>query len=509
MRSPSFISRQTSAIVLLSALGFASAIGAGCSQESREFGQDAGGASASVSAAGTGGAGGMTASASSSSSGSASSGAGGNQATPGDLLTAGLVGGTTLLFDIAADKFGDTILAGRYSGKLDFGGMNVLTEAGGNDIFLARFGPTGKPLHARSYGDSGLASVVHAAISPGTVLSGGDVYLAGEIPDVSKVEIGADILKGPGTWVASVNAQGAGSWGYLIPQDMSFPTPYALAPTDQGGSLLVGFFQASLVLASTTLTSAGDTDMFIVKNDSMGKHVWAKRYGGVGHDNATSVAVDASGSIYIGGYFQGSVTFGMNGINSAGGSDVVVAKLGPLGIPKWAARIGGTGEEFAYQTLDVTPAGEVVMGGSASEDITIETTLLKAAGSRDLYIAKFTTDGGLVWANRYGDAGYQDVSSLAVDPDGNTVVIGPFDGQLDFGLGTLTGAPGNSFYLAKLGPSGKPIFARAFTGQCDGLNVAIDHNGAILAAGSCSGLDLGTGQLLLPNGGLFLARFAP
>jgi hypothetical protein len=58
-----------------------------------------------------------------------------------------------------------------------------------------------------------------------------------------------------------------------------------------------------------TLTSAGDSDMFVQKLDAAGNLIWARAMGGTDSDYAASVAVDAQGNVYTTGSFRATADF--------------------------------------------------------------------------------------------------------------------------------------------------------------------------------------------------------
>ena len=69
-------------------------------------------------------------------------------------------------------------------------------------------------------------------------------------------------------------------------------------------------------------TSAGDTDLFVVKYNSSGTKQWTKQLGTSSGDYARGVATDSSGNVYVTGYTGG----GLDGNTSAGSSDLFVVK---------------------------------------------------------------------------------------------------------------------------------------------------------------------------------------
>ncbi|MEE1577942.1 MAG: SBBP repeat-containing protein, partial [Deltaproteobacteria bacterium] len=69
-------------------------------------------------------------------------------------------------------------------------------------------------------------------------------------------------------------------------------------------------------------TNAGSEDLFVVKYDSSGTKQWTKQLGTSSHDQANGVATDSSGNVYVTGYTSG----GLDGNTSAGNSDLFVVK---------------------------------------------------------------------------------------------------------------------------------------------------------------------------------------
>jgi len=83
-------------------------------------------------------------------------------------------------------------------------------------------------------------------------------------------------------------------------------------------------------------TSAGNTDLFVVKYNSSGTKQWTKQLGTSGNDNASGVATDSSGNVYVAGYTDG----GLDGNTSAGGVALIVVKYNSSGTKQWTQQLG-------------------------------------------------------------------------------------------------------------------------------------------------------------------------
>jgi hypothetical protein len=77
--------------------------------------------------------------------------------------------------------------------------------------------------------------------------------------------------------------------------------------------------------------------MYVVKYDASGNVLWAKSStgGGTSSDLANSVAVDGSGNSYIAGYYSSpTIQFGSTTLTNAGNDDMYIAKLGAPPVSK-------------------------------------------------------------------------------------------------------------------------------------------------------------------------------
>ncbi|MBI4704729.1 MAG: SBBP repeat-containing protein, partial [Deltaproteobacteria bacterium] len=77
------------------------------------------------------------------------------------------------------------------------------------------------------------------------------------------------------------------------------------------------------------LVSAGSNDIYVLKLNPSGQHLSSKRFGSSGQDYGQAVALDANGNALVTGYFSGTVDFGGAPLTSAGSTDIFVLKLAP------------------------------------------------------------------------------------------------------------------------------------------------------------------------------------
>jgi hypothetical protein len=143
--------------------------------------------------------------------------------------------------------------------------------------------------------------------------------------------------------------------------------------------------------------------------------------------------------------------------------------------------------------IAVDKDGSNLLVGTFAGTAQIAGATLQSAGGTDIFVVKTKPDGAVAWAQRFGgrldDAG----TSVAVDPDGNIVIGGTFQGELVFGTERL--APQfrspelRAIFVAKLDPSGKPLWARqiAVSDSPAQVSVAIRPDKSIIAGAGLHG----------------------
>ena len=395
-----------------------------------------------------------------------------------DLAWAKRAGGTG--FDegrgIAVDGSGNSYVTGNFVGSATFGpgesNETTLTSAGGEDIFVAKYGASSDLVWAKRAGDTSFDGGQGIAVD-----GSGNSYVTGNFEDAATFgpgESNETTLTSAGfgdIFVAKYDASGDLVWAKRA-GGTSDDQGIGIALDGSGNSYATGLFQGSATFGpgetnETTLT--GVFDIFVAKYDVSGDLVWARR---AGANFGVGIAVDGSGHSYVTGFFVGSATFGAGETNETtltgtGSFDIFVAKYDASGELVWAKRAGGTSDDGGVGIALDGAAHSYVTGqfvGSATfgPGETNETTLT-SAGSDDIFVAKYDASGDLVWAKRAGGTGFDEGRGIAVDGSGNSYVTGRFNDLATFGPGgtnetTLTSAGSDDIFVAKYG-GGVPAVA--------------------------------------------------
>lgn len=389
-------------------------------------------------------------------------------------LYAGLIGGysssimTDFGYDVAIDASSNSYVTGSFIGTVDFdpgpGVSNIISTSNTADIFIAKYDVNGDYVFVKTIGGIGADNGTGI-----TVDAIGNIYITGSFTGT------VDFDPGPGV---------------------------------------------------ANLISAGGTDIFFAKYDVNGNYVYAKNIGGTSSDNATSLAVDASGNVYLTGYYQGTVDFnpgaGVTNLISAGATDIFIAKYDAGGNYIYAKSIGGTNADFC-NSLAIDVGGSVYItgrfAGTADFNPGAGVANLTSAGGNDIFVAKYDASGSYVYAKRIGGTLEDYGNSLAVDASGNVYITGYFQGTVDFdpgaGVANITGAGGNDIFIAKYDGSGNYVYAKTMgsTGNDNGNSLAVDGSGNVYVTGAFQGtadFDPEAGVVNLTSAGgndIFVAKY--
>jgi hypothetical protein len=280
----------------------------------------------------------------------------------------------------------------------------------------------------------------------------------------------------------------------------------SIAVDASGNTYIVGYFgSATITFGSTTLTNAGPMDIFLTKYDPNGNVVWAKRAGGTTSDEAYSVAVDTSGNVFVAGIFHSTtIIFGSTTLTNAGNYDIFLAKYDSNGNVLWAKRAGGAGLDRAYSvTVDVS-GNAYLAGYFASSSIVFGSTTLTSVGAEDIFLAKYGVNGNVLWAKSAGSALYDGATSVAVDTSGNVYMAGVFrSSTIVFGSTTLTNAGVSNYdiFLAKYDINGNIVWAKSAGSTSDDVatSVTVDLLGNLYVTGYFKSPSLIFGSTTLSN----------
>ncbi len=210
---------------------------------------------------------------------------------------------------------------------------------------------------------------------------------------------------------------------------------------------------------------AGDDDFVTIKYLANGDTAWLRTYNGPGNDGdrGNAVAVDASGNAYVTGNSKGSMSY----------DDYATIKYYPNGDTAWVRRYNGLSDTSdAAWAVDVDQSGGVYVTGRA-HDIEFYD---------DYVTIKYNPDGTWGWGAGYnGDAAasYDQAAAIQVDDSGYVYVTGE------------SGITHRDYATIKYSPTGSRVWAKRYNGPGNDYDaawaMAVDGSGNVYVAGGSTG----------------------
>ena len=236
-------------------------------------------------------------------------------------------------------------------------------------------------------------------------------------------------------------------------------------PTDitldaAGNYYVTGFYTGTATFGTVVLSNSGQEDIFIVKYNADGVVQWAQKYGSINNNQSNTIAVDAAGNCYIGGY-----TVETNGCK------LFYAKYNSSGIAQWikvdsaassvAIIQGIIGITHQIRGISVDGFGNSYIVGSNY-----------SSGSMYAFIRKCDPSGNTVWEKLRTD--YSATNDIVTDGVGNSYVTGAYYNSANFNV-----------FTTKYNAAGAIVWTQNGIGlDADfGDSIAIDANGNSYVSG--------------------------
>jgi hypothetical protein len=253
-----------------------------------------------------------------------------------------------------------------------------------------------------------------------------------------------------------------------------------------------------------------------------GTCLWSQHFGGSSASDAAfsySVKEDKSNNVVVVGMFQGNVNFGGGTVASTNGQEMFIVKNNASGNYLWSRQISSSGGDQATGVA-VDSSNNLVVVGTFAGTIDFGAGPLNSLGSSDIFVAKFSPGGVLLWAKRFGGSAIDGCSAVALDASDNILITGRYGyygTAVDFGGGPLPLSGGTmqfyyDIYVAKLSSAGNYIWANGYGGSGNEQNggIAVDGNGDVVVTGSFQQTASFGGAAFTSTGGydMFVAKYS-
>ena len=399
-------------------------------------------------------------------------------------------GGSENIFSrsISVDKEGNIYVTGEFIGTVDFDpgpDSADLTSNGLRDVFIAKYDWNGEYIWARQIGgtsnDLGIELVVDDL---------SNIYSIGSFEGTVDFDPGAGVFNytsiGEDLFLCKLDQDGIFKWAkriQVVSPDIEETSsiillhderPLVVGISEPGEDLLIDNLNISNTYSSQCVyTATFDTDGNVILG-KLGTYVAHDIKFEQGSDNnfyssrelgifltlsksssqaetgsskiltfpeemdLSGMAIDSENNVYILGEFHGSnVHFDLYsdaGVISSTGidKDVFILKLDSSFTFLWVKMIDGN-LPFVVKDITVDSRDNLYVTGGYSGTIKLEGIDLTATNTyTDIFIAKYSKEGGLLWANSFGSTSSDVGQSITLDDYGNLYITGSFRESVDF-----------------------------------------------------------------------------
>ncbi len=406
--------------------------------------------------------------------------------------------GTAQGIKMILDSVGNTYILAKYSGTIVVGTITLKSINGLGDFLLIKYDASGNLIWSKSDGASNDDKPGDIAIdSNGNIYVVGAFYGTGTFGNTTLTSTLVNVI------TLKYNSNGDILWA----KKGGSTNPFV---DDEGRSISLDASGNVYIIANarsnytfdqfTQNLTNGDSyiGLILVKYSNTGTILMAKSYIPTNSSSNTiegnGIVVGDSNSIYISGFFKGTVTIGTNILTSSGSSgaeDVLVAKFDSNFINTWVKRGGAEGTDRAI-SINFIGTSVIVTGYffTAPSPATFGSFSLSSSGGNDIFVSKYdSSSGNELYVQKAGGTGDDKANKITQDTSGNFYITGYFNGTATFGTNSVTSSGGNDIFVSKYDSSGNNQWVQRAGGTSAdiGNGIAVDNSGNVYVTGSFIG----------------------
>jgi hypothetical protein len=318
------------------------------------------------------------------------------------------------------------VIAGDFLETAQFGDQQI-TSNGYSDIYLANFDDSGELEQIISFGNENEeflkflvvdneGNIIISIIFTDAITIDGTDYTSYGGQDIMLLKFNSDFDL---LWVKHY---GTGLTDYIKGMDIDA----------EDNIVITGKFKNDLAFDDMVLSSAGSTDIYVVKYNPEGEVVVALAEGGSAYEDANTIASGNEGSFFLSGTFYESTIINGQTISTDHTTGIFIAKYDPYGIFQWVEVLDGT-NLLPYLFITTNMDGSIYIAGSFQDIVNFGTeTLITEEFDVDVFIAKYDSYGEAQWAAHGNSEAGENITALSSDIGGNVYVTGPFLATIDF-----------------------------------------------------------------------------
>lgn len=435
---------------------------------------------------------------------------------------------------VAVDNNDNVIIGGLRRGDIEFvgstGPVTMTSSTTVNSPFIAKYNSDGSLLWANGLGGtvaSNLKSIVTDAL--------GNIYAVGSFQGTDymfRSQDGNDLLLTSGgaidPFLLKYDPDGNLLWVKRFATASGNVRTLSVILDNSNNIILSGFFQNGTLDfgGGTSFAFTGSVNNgYLAKFDNDGMLIWAKLFPGTWVRLEAGMAVCQSEGFYATITIRETVDiegFGtITATNAAANYELVFVKFNNDGVPQWVRHATNTNDSYGGNFITSDENGNGFFTGRFRGNITFPNpsgdpiVLSSSGGSWDNFVAKYSKDGTLMSAIRWGNGGEE--WNFGIDYDDQIITTtGFFTGSLILNPGatadTLVSKGTKDTYIINYTSDLSYLSSTSIGGTSDdeAFSVAFDSDGNAILGGYFLSPTIEFGTTQLTNGGtqdLFLAKY--
>jgi hypothetical protein len=375
---------------------------------------------------------------------------------------------------------GDIFLCGDFLETAEFGDHSIFS-VGENDIYITRIQDMGEISWIQSFGGAD-EDFLKAASTDGE-----NVYVG--VAFYGETTIGSEIFESMGSqdfYLAGFDMDGNFRWANHIG---SVKTDYiqSMDLDSQGNILVCGKFYDDIIFGDEIIYSNGSSDFFIAKYNPNGELLWLGQGGAESTDDVNSINVNQNNEFYLTGYFYGHTQLGDSAYTTQNPTGVFLAKYSEDATLLWTRIIDGDNLSNVSYVISGRQ-DDVYLAGNFNGNLNLGNHSFSAGEfNTDVYAARFSGQGEVLWAAHGSGEAADDVASLSVDENNNLFIAGHYLMDITFGSITFPytlccGSP--EIYVVQYSQTGESLWGGRISGERANLTSShISVHGRMFVAG--------------------------
>lgn len=220
-------------------------------------------------------------------------------------------------------------------------------------------------------------------------------------------------------WIIETDTEGNILWQETYGGNSSEMASQVLELPD--GTYLLAGDSYSSISEDKTEPSRGDRDLWLVKLDENRNIEWQRTYGGNASEDLDDIVITGDGGFLLTCTTRSEAS-GDKTTPAMGESDIWILKLDPLGRLEWQKNFGGSSEDYGAK-IEKKHNGNFIIATSSASGPSM-TKEEPSRGLSDFWIFEIDISGNIIWQKTIGGDNGDHLADIKPTPEGGFILGG-------------------------------------------------------------------------------------